>query len=170
MAFGCCNRVRCRSWEALIFKLLQDHLILHPTMDYQLNNQFSSQLTWKSSFWVAAQEDDILSSLSAWFPEAEDTYFAGQGRRALTDGDRVKSKWALAESNAPCTRRSSPAELFSRLTTYELCTAMDVLFKYVDTSKLSLFLSLASITFNPTAWNIVARNGACIRVRPTRLS
>src|SRR6266702_647175 len=29
----------------------------------------------------------------------------------------------------------------------------------VDTSKTSLFLSLASITFNPTAWNIVARNG-----------
>lgn len=28
----------------------------------------------------------------------------------------------------------------------------------VDTSKTSLFLSLASITFNPTAWNIVARN------------
>jgi methylene-fatty-acyl-phospholipid synthase len=28
----------------------------------------------------------------------------------------------------------------------------------VDTSKSSLFLSLASITFNPTAWNIVARN------------
>jgi methylene-fatty-acyl-phospholipid synthase len=28
----------------------------------------------------------------------------------------------------------------------------------VDASKLSLFLSLASITFNPTAWNIVARN------------
>jgi phosphatidylethanolamine N-methyltransferase len=29
----------------------------------------------------------------------------------------------------------------------------------VDTSKSSLFISLASITFNPTAWNIVARNG-----------
>ncbi|KAI9435457.1 phospholipid methyltransferase, partial [Lactarius indigo] len=29
---------------------------------------------------------------------------------------------------------------------------------FVDTSKSSLFLSLASITFNPTAWNIVARN------------
>jgi hypothetical protein len=29
----------------------------------------------------------------------------------------------------------------------------------VDTSKTSLFLSLGSITFNPTAWNIVARNG-----------
>ncbi|KAH9018939.1 phospholipid methyltransferase [Lactarius hengduanensis] len=28
----------------------------------------------------------------------------------------------------------------------------------VDTSKASLFLSLASIAFNPTAWNIVARN------------
>ena len=34
----------------------------------------------------------------------------------------------------------------------------------VDASKLSLFLSLASITFNPTAWNIVARNGK--RVAP----
>jgi hypothetical protein len=29
----------------------------------------------------------------------------------------------------------------------------------VDTSKSSLFLSLVSITFNPTVWNIVARNG-----------
>jgi hypothetical protein len=29
----------------------------------------------------------------------------------------------------------------------------------VDTSKTSLLLSLGSITFNPTAWNIVARNG-----------
>ncbi len=29
----------------------------------------------------------------------------------------------------------------------------------VDASKTSLFLSLGSITFNPTAWNIVARNG-----------
>ncbi|KAF8487290.1 phospholipid methyltransferase [Russula ochroleuca] len=28
----------------------------------------------------------------------------------------------------------------------------------VDTSKSSLFLSLVSITFNPTVWNIVARN------------
>ncbi|KAH9958781.1 phospholipid methyltransferase [Russula dissimulans] len=28
----------------------------------------------------------------------------------------------------------------------------------VDVSKMSLFLSLGSITFNPTAWNIVARN------------
>ncbi|KAI9451412.1 phospholipid methyltransferase [Lactarius psammicola] len=32
------------------------------------------------------------------------------------------------------------------------------LFAIVDTSKASLFLSLASIAFNPTAWNIVARN------------
>src|SRR6266852_5156135 len=29
----------------------------------------------------------------------------------------------------------------------------------VDASKTSLFLSLGSITFNPTAWNIVAING-----------
>ena|SRR5882757_5951995 len=29
----------------------------------------------------------------------------------------------------------------------------------LDVSKTSLFLSLGSITFNPTAWNIVARNG-----------
>jgi hypothetical protein len=29
----------------------------------------------------------------------------------------------------------------------------------LDVSKPSLYLSLASITFNPTAWNIVARNG-----------
>jgi hypothetical protein len=28
----------------------------------------------------------------------------------------------------------------------------------LDTSKTSIFLSLASITFNPTAWKIVARN------------
>jgi hypothetical protein len=29
----------------------------------------------------------------------------------------------------------------------------------IDTSKTSLFISLGSITFNPTVWNIVARNG-----------
>jgi hypothetical protein len=29
----------------------------------------------------------------------------------------------------------------------------------VDWSKKSLLLSLVSIAFNPTAWNIVARNG-----------
>jgi len=29
----------------------------------------------------------------------------------------------------------------------------------VDFGKKSLLLSLASIAFNPTAWNIVARNG-----------
>ena len=29
----------------------------------------------------------------------------------------------------------------------------------VDWSKKSFLLSLASIAFNPTAWNIVARNG-----------
>ena len=36
---------------------------------------------------------------------------------------------------------------------------MASLLKHVDLSKPSLYLSLASITFNPTAWNIVARNG-----------
>jgi phosphatidylethanolamine N-methyltransferase len=42
----------------------------------------------------------------------------------------------------------------------------------VDTSKSSLFLSLASITFNPTAWNIVARNGKPVAPpnSPTRLT
>ena len=29
----------------------------------------------------------------------------------------------------------------------------------LDTSKPSLALALAAIAFNPTAWNIVARNG-----------
>ena len=36
---------------------------------------------------------------------------------------------------------------------------MSVLLKYLDLTKPSLYYSLASITFNPTAWNIVARNG-----------
>ena len=36
---------------------------------------------------------------------------------------------------------------------------MSALLKHVDFSKPSLYYSLASITFNPTAWNIVARNG-----------
>ncbi|VDB88487.1 unnamed protein product [Peniophora sp. CBMAI 1063] len=35
---------------------------------------------------------------------------------------------------------------------------MDALAPYVDVSKTSLFLSLGAIAFNPTAWNIVARN------------
>ncbi|KAK0469963.1 phospholipid methyltransferase-domain-containing protein [Desarmillaria tabescens] len=35
---------------------------------------------------------------------------------------------------------------------------MDTFHSLVDISKPSLFLSLAAITFNPTAWNIVARN------------
>ncbi|KAI0028952.1 phospholipid methyltransferase [Vararia minispora EC-137] len=35
---------------------------------------------------------------------------------------------------------------------------MDALLKYVDTSKTSLYLCVASVAFNPTAWNIVARN------------
>jgi hypothetical protein len=30
---------------------------------------------------------------------------------------------------------------------------------FIDASKTSLFLSLGSITFAPTMWNIVARNG-----------
>ncbi|TFY70714.1 hypothetical protein EVG20_g2293 [Dentipellis fragilis] len=35
---------------------------------------------------------------------------------------------------------------------------MDTLYALVDTSKSSLILSIAAIAFNPTAWNIVARN------------
>ncbi|VDC01223.1 unnamed protein product [Peniophora sp. CBMAI 1063] len=35
---------------------------------------------------------------------------------------------------------------------------MDALAPYVDVSRTSLFLSLGAIAFNPTAWNIVARN------------
>jgi len=36
---------------------------------------------------------------------------------------------------------------------------MSALLKHIDFSKPSLLYSLASIAFNPTAWNIVARNG-----------
>ena len=36
---------------------------------------------------------------------------------------------------------------------------MDAIAPYIDVSKTSLFLSLGAIAFNPTAWNIVARNG-----------
>ncbi|KAL4065632.1 phospholipid methyltransferase-domain-containing protein [Scleroderma yunnanense] len=35
---------------------------------------------------------------------------------------------------------------------------MEMLFSLVNTSATSLWISLLSITFNPTAWNIVARN------------
>jgi len=35
---------------------------------------------------------------------------------------------------------------------------MDALLRHVDLSKPSLYRSLASIAFNPTVWNIVARN------------
>ena len=38
---------------------------------------------------------------------------------------------------------------------------MSALFSAVDFSKQTLWISLASIAFNPTAWNIVARNGMC---------
>ena len=31
----------------------------------------------------------------------------------------------------------------------------------VDWSKDSLYISIFAIAFNPTAWNIVARNGTC---------
>lgn len=34
----------------------------------------------------------------------------------------------------------------------------------VDWNKKSLLLSLASIAFNPTAWNIVARNGESVQL------
>lgn len=34
--------------------------------------------------------------------------------------------------------------------------------RLVDVDQQSLFISLASITFNPTAWNIVARHGSFI--------
>lgn len=36
---------------------------------------------------------------------------------------------------------------------------MTSLLSYVDTSKPSLWIALLAIAFNPTAWNIVARNG-----------
>ena len=36
---------------------------------------------------------------------------------------------------------------------------MDAIAPYIDVSKTSLFLSLGAIAFNPTAWNVVARNG-----------
>jgi hypothetical protein len=38
-------------------------------------------------------------------------------------------------------------------------TASISLIDYVDFSKTSLAISLLSIVFNPTAWNIIARNG-----------
>lgn len=38
-------------------------------------------------------------------------------------------------------------------------TATRTTMQWVDLSKTSLLVSLASITFNPLAWNIVARNG-----------
>lgn len=37
--------------------------------------------------------------------------------------------------------------------------ALSALPDYVDTSKKSFWVSLFAIAFNPTAWNIVARNG-----------
>lgn len=36
---------------------------------------------------------------------------------------------------------------------------MDAFSSIVDTSATSLYISVLSIAFNPTAWNIVARNG-----------
>lgn len=52
-----------------------------------------------------------------------------------------------------------------------LSTAMSVLLSSVDWSKTSLLVSLAAIAFNPTAWNIVARNGECnVTFKPTCLT
>jgi len=38
---------------------------------------------------------------------------------------------------------------------------VDSLLSLVDFNQTSLLISLAAIAFNPTAWNIVARNGTC---------
>ena len=46
-------------------------------------------------------------------------------------------------------------------------TSMASLQSLVDTSKVSLYLSLAAIAFNPTAWNIVARDGMQFTSHPT---
>lgn len=43
---------------------------------------------------------------------------------------------------------------------------MAALLKHIDFSKPSLYRSLASIAFNPTTWNIVARNGEYSSSRP----
>lgn len=40
-----------------------------------------------------------------------------------------------------------------------LVIIMDAFTSIVDTSATSLYISLLSISFNPTAWNVVARNG-----------
>lgn len=71
---------------------------------------------------------------------------------------------------APYSRASSPRPagcLFPTLTATRTCfrfflsfdTMSSTLATAVDFSKTSLYISLASIAFNPTAWNIVARNG-----------
>lgn len=55
-------------------------------------------------------------------------------------------------------RRGGQAILFLSFGT------MNTLATAVDFTKTSLYISLASIAFNPTAWNIVARNGQSSRM------
>ena len=52
---------------------------------------------------------------------------------------------------------SSPTSIID---VHHMSLTMSSLLSYVDTSKPSLWITLFAITFNPTAWNIVARNGA----------
>jgi hypothetical protein len=49
-----------------------------------------------------------------------------------------------------------PCDAHSRLSLMSSLNLADI----VDLSKTSLLISLLSITFNPIAWNIVARNGS----------
>lgn len=57
---------------------------------------------------------------------------------------------------------------YSRFSTSTILRAARTM-QWVDFSKTSLLVSLASITFNPLAWNIVARNGTSTHTSKKRV-
>lgn len=85
------------------------------------------------------------------------------------NGRRVTARdlWVTLDLEQNCQRTcywASPPLLSSApltLSPHEM-SSLDIL-SYVDWSKQSLWLSVGAIVFNPTAWNIVARNGASRR-------
>ena len=59
----------------------------------------------------------------------------------------------------PVTSLPPPTPVVTWLFSSLLTVTMSSLLSYVDWSQPSLWYSILSITFNPLAWNIVARNG-----------
>ena len=84
----------------------------------------------------------------------------GLGTKHMLEGQLHNAMfWSMGVYSSPC---SCPHVRCPVQT-----TSMASLQSLVDTSKVSLYLSLAAIAFNPTAWNIVARDGMQFTSHPT---